>query len=180
MSQAYGSLYRATIVLALGSVAAASAQECPLNQKQTFRHDEIGTIQILQDVASNAIAFASQMHVNTDGAPDSYHPDDIGITHICNGVSVGPRCSWERACLPAFRQARTESFCGPTKVCFFAMATREDEIGGRDVIYVMFPDSAARGEPIDLAVIERNARPLFDRFGGIQRLQACESSIVGK
>jgi hypothetical protein len=61
------------------------------------------------------------MAVNTDGAPDSYHPDDIGITHICNGVSVGASCTWKADCLPEFRQAKTEGFRGPTRICFFAM-----------------------------------------------------------
>jgi len=68
------------------------------------------------------------MQVNTGGAPDSYHPDDIGITHICNGVSVGPGCTWKANCLPEFRRARAEGFRGPTKVCFFAMATGADGV----------------------------------------------------
>jgi hypothetical protein len=66
------------------------------------------------------------MQVNTDGAPDSYHPDDIGITHICNGVSVGASCVWKANCLADFNQAKAEGFNGPTKICFFAMATRQD------------------------------------------------------
>jgi Fungal chitosanase of glycosyl hydrolase group 75 len=63
------------------------------------------------------------MQVNADGAPDSYHPDDVGITHICNGVSVGQSCTWKPKCLFDFRQAKAEHFNGPTKICFFAMAT---------------------------------------------------------
>jgi hypothetical protein len=96
---------------------------CPLTPESTFAHAEIGDVGIFRDSSTNAIAFASQMQVNTDGAPDSYHPDDIGITHICNGVSLGASCTWKPQCLADFRQARAESFRGPTKVCFFAMAT---------------------------------------------------------
>ena len=63
--------------------------QCPLTQESTFAHAEIGDVRIFRDAATHAVAFASQMQVNTDGAPDSYHPDDIGITHICNGISIG-------------------------------------------------------------------------------------------
>ena len=63
------------------------------------------------------------MHVNTEGTPDSYHPNDIGITHICNGISIGTSCTWKAKCLADFNKAKAESFSGPTKICFFAMAT---------------------------------------------------------
>lgn len=280
------------VVLALGAVSASAAGQCTLAPKLAFPHGEIGTVRVLQEPTSKAIAFASQMQVNTDGAPDSYHPDDKGITHICNGVSVGPNCSWEPACLPAFRKAKAEGFRGPTKMCFFAMATGKDGvpliqgagdpspgyfvsttalkqpghkagtpqaqldsntipfavvpttwqrdgkpgpklgdfgvayrtsngklaffvvgdtgprnklgegsvalhkalgndpfverfgvrrarkgIGGRDVVYLMFPGSATPGEPFDTASIERKARRHFDSFGGAERLKACAGSI---
>lgn len=103
--------------------SATAIAQCPLTQESTFAHTEIGAVKIFRDASTNAIAFASQMQVNTDGAPDSYHPDDIGITHICNGVSVGPSCTWKAQCLSEFRQAKSESFRGSTKICFFAMAT---------------------------------------------------------
>lgn len=95
---------------------------------ETFEHEEIGRISLHRDARQGAIAFASQMAVNTDGAPDSYHPDDIGITHICNGVSVGPECTWKAECLPDFRQARSEGFRGPTKICFFGMVADRNGI----------------------------------------------------
>lgn len=281
------------LLLALACFTAPAASECTLTQESTLAHAEIGPVQIFRDAPTNAIAFASQMQVNTDGAPDSYHPDDIGITHICNGISVGPNCTWKAACLPEFRQAKAEGFRGPTKVCFFAMATGADGvpilqsdtdpkpgyfvsttalkqpgqnprapqaqldsntvpfavipttwqrtgrpgprlgdfgiayrrsngnmayfvvgdtgprnklgegsvalhkalgndpfvmrfgvrrarkgIGGRDVVYLLFPGSAEPGDLLDAASIERMARPLLDRFGGTERLQACASSMV--
>lgn len=109
-------------VAVLLSAAGTSAQ-CPLTQESTFAHAEIGPVKIFRDAQTQAIAFASQMQVNTDGAPDSYHPDDIGITHICNGVSIGSACTWKPQCLPEFRQAKAEGFKGPQKICFFAMVT---------------------------------------------------------
>jgi hypothetical protein len=47
-------------------------------------------------------------------------------------------------------------------------------IGGRDVLYLLFPDSARPGERLDATSIERVARPLLDRFGGIDRLKTCQ------
>ena len=98
-----------------------------LHQIAEFTHSEIGDIAIFKDDHSGtgAIAFTSLMHVNTDGAPDSYHPDNIGITHICNGISVGPplnsQCKWTSRCLKYFEKAKAEGFTGPTKICFFGM-----------------------------------------------------------
>jgi hypothetical protein len=109
-----------SVILVAGHAAAAA---CNLAREATFHHQEIGPVGIYRDAATKAVVFASQLHVNTDGAPDSYHPDDIGITHICNGVSVGPNCSWKAECLPEFNRAKAEGFTGPTKICFFAIAT---------------------------------------------------------
>jgi hypothetical protein len=109
------------VVLIAPSTIAAAPPPCGLLDAGTFQHDEVGDIPLFRDEQTRAIAFASQMQVNTDGAPDSYHPDDIGITHICNGVSLGASCTWEAQCLPTFRQAKAENFRGPTRICFFAM-----------------------------------------------------------
>lgn len=120
----YRSVLTGIFVLWAGCFAAGAAlADYALSPEFTFSHEEIGKLKVFRDPATKAISFASQMQVNTDGAPDSYHPDDIGITHICNGVSVGQSCTWKASCLPEFRQAKAEHFKGPTKICFFAMAT---------------------------------------------------------
>jgi hypothetical protein len=292
MALTHAGLFNGTTILFVSLFAAPVIAECLLTQESTFAHAEIGPVPILRDASSHAIAFASQMQVNTDGAPDSYHPDDIGITHICNGVSIGASCTWKAECLPEFRQAKAEGLRGPTKICFFAMATGangepiiqgerdpkpgffvsttalkqpgEDRrtpqaqldsntvpfaviprtwqstrvpgprlgdvgvayrrstdklaffvigdigprdklgegsvalhqalgndpfvmrfgvrrarrgIGGRDVTYVIFPGSAQSGQRFDAASIERSAKPMFDRFGGMERLRNCNSSL---
>lgn len=279
-------------IVLLWLVSTAAGAQCPLTQESTFAHAEIGPVKIFRDVSSSALTFASQMQVNTDGAPDSYHPDDIGITHICNGVSVGSSCTWKAQCLPEFRQANAEGFRGPTKICFFAMVTGADGvpiiqgatdpkpgyfvsttalhqpgenvrtpqaqldsntvpfavipgnwqrsgepgpklgdfgvayrrsngklayfvigdtgprnklgegsvalhqalgndpfmmrfgvrrarkgIGGRDVIYLLFPNSAQSGQRLDASSIERLASPLLERFGGIERLKTCADTL---
>ena len=267
--------------------------QCPLTQESTFAHAEIGDVRIFRDAATHAVAFASQMQVNTDGAPDSYHPDDIGITHICNGISIGPSCTWKAQCLTEFRQAKSEGFHGSTRICFFAMATdgagvpiiqgdadpkpgffvsttslkqpgenvrtpqaqldsntvpfavipgnwqssgrpgpklgdvgiayrRSNDklaffvigdtgprnklgegsvalhqalgndpfvmrfgtrrarqgIGGRDVLYLVFPASAHSGERIDAAFVDRLAAPLLERFGGVRRIKECATALA--
>lgn len=277
-------------LLCLPIVATA---DCTLTKEFAFPHAEIGTIEVFRDPGTKAIAFASQMQVNTDGAPDSYHPDDIGITHICNGVSVGRSCTWKARCLPDFRQAKAEHFKGPTKICFFAMATdtqgvptiqsnadpkpgyfvsttalkqpgenvRKPQsqldsntvpfavipgtwqrsgspgpklgdfgvayrrsngklayfvigdtgpknklgegsvalhqalgndpfmdrfgvrrarkgIGGRGVVYLLFPNSAHSGQKFDTAMIDRVAGEQLKAFGGIERLNECSASIA--
>lgn len=118
------------VLIVLCGLSHASAQ-CNLTRQFNFTHDEIGTISISRERQTSAVVFSSQMQVNTDGAPDSYHPDDIGITHICNGVSVGAKCVWKAKCLADFNKAKAQGFNGPTKICFFAMAKHQN---GKPVI----------------------------------------------
>ncbi|MEY6434061.1 glycoside hydrolase family 75 protein [Thioalkalicoccus limnaeus] len=51
-------------------------------------------------------------------------------------------------------------------------------IGARDVVYLLFPGSAQAVASFDAILIERAAKPLFERFGGIDRLKACAASLV--
>jgi hypothetical protein len=283
------------MLLAIFAVYAsiAAAEQCTLTPQSRFKHSEMGEIPVLRDETSKAVVYASQMQVDTDGAPDSYHPDNIGITHLCNGVSVGPECQWKADCLSDFRQAKAEDFRGPTKICFFGMATNKNGepvvqgasdpkpgyfvsttalkqpgqpatsqqaqldsdtvpyvvipgswqssgkpgpklgdvgaayrrsngkvayfivgdvgprnklgegsvalhqalgnspfvtrngvrralrgIGGRDIVYVLFPDSRPSSGPYTPGSISDAAKPLFDKFGGIDRLQQCTQLLV--
>lgn len=280
-----------SVVLCWAGYMSTASAACTLTKEFVFDHAEIGAVQIFRDTNANAIAFTSQMQVNTDGAPDSYHPNNIGITHICNGVSVGPHCTWKANCLAEFNQAKAEGFRGPTRICFFAMASDPNGlpviqdngdpqpgyfvsttalkqpgekvrtpraqldsntvpfavipghwqatrrpgprlgdfgfayrrstdklaffvigdigpkkklgegsvalhqamgndpfvmrhgvrralrgIGSRDVFYVVFPNTAQPGPRLDATSIENAARPLLNRFGGLERLQECARS----
>lgn len=139
------------IVLVLAPTIGATQPPCGLLDAGTFEHAEVGEIALFRDRDTKAIAFASQMQVNTDGAPDSYHPDDKGITHICNGVSLGASCTWEANCLPTFRQAKAENFRGPTRICFFAMVADNQGVpviqGGADPQPGFFVSTTALKQP---------------------------------
>jgi hypothetical protein len=291
----YQKMLSRTFFFWLGCFSTVAAADCTLTRDFSFSHAETGPIQVFRDPSSKAIAFASQMQVNTDGAPDSYHPDDIGITHICNGVSIGRSCTWKASCLPEFRQAKAEHFKGSTKICFFAMATdaqgvpiiqgdadpkpgyfvsttalhqpgenirapqaqldsntvpfavipgnwqtsgnpgpklgdfgvayrrsngksaffvvgdtgprnklgegsvalhqalgndpfvmrygvrrARKNIGGRDVVYLLFPKTAQAGQKLDTASIDRLADAQLQAFGGIERLKDCAEALVHK
>ena len=113
------------------ATAASLSAACPeLSRFDNFKHAEIGDIALFRagGTSSTVVAFSSQMQVNTDGAPDSYHPDNIGITHICNGVSIGfggKPCVWKPDCLTEFNQAKGQGFTGDPKICFFAMVAKD-------------------------------------------------------
>jgi hypothetical protein len=46
-------------------------------------------------------------------------------------------------------------------------------IGGRDVLYVMFPGSRKANEQITKERIDKEGEQLLDKFGGKERLLAC-------
>jgi hypothetical protein len=74
----------------------AGVLQCPILQRQVFAPQ--GQTVALVSGHSQAqdgkfVVFSSRLRVNTDGAPNSYHPEDLAgqtkaINHIANGVSV--------------------------------------------------------------------------------------------
>jgi hypothetical protein len=122
--------FSALLLFALSAQAQATCGR--LEPLRAFRHVEIGNIKLLKDTLSgtNAVMFSSQMAVNTDGAPDAYHPDDTGITHLCNGLSVtvGGECVWKAQCMADYRLAKSRRFRGSPRLCFFALATDGDGV----------------------------------------------------
>jgi hypothetical protein len=73
------------------------------------------------DAAHRVVFFRTSLRVNTDGAPNSYHPQDLtgsrlAINNICNGVSVS-RGGVRLKCASArqvFAQFRDNGFREPT------------------------------------------------------------------
>lgn len=118
-----------TLACMLTAVLPANGADCRLTKVMDFPHNEIGNIPVYRHEPTGAILFTSIMHVNPDGAPDAYHPDDIGTVHLCNGMRVNSTCSqnrpWKADCMADYRKAKAEGFSGSTPICFFAMATRD-------------------------------------------------------
>jgi hypothetical protein len=83
-----------------------------------------------------AVLFAGPMQVNTDGAPTSYHPDDLwgtdglAINTICNGASAvlasGERLDYRQCTrlIEAVREARAADWEGFPRIEFYGVATR--------------------------------------------------------
>lgn len=118
-----------TLACLLTAALPANGTECRLTRVMDFPHKEIGSIPVYQHEPTGAVLFASIMHVNPDGAPDAYHPDDVGTVHLCNGMRVNSTCNqdrpWIANCMADYRKAKAEGFSGKTQICFFAMATRD-------------------------------------------------------
>jgi len=120
-SSGYRICFSGALLLALGCSQRPPPRLRP-DQGAELPPREIGTIQY-----SRTRLARHRIHLPDAGqhrrAPDSYHPDDIGITHICNGVSVGRSCT--EGPVPARLSAAPGGgrFAGPTKICFFAMVS---------------------------------------------------------
>ena len=84
--------YRLTLFLILASLAfsvfAASESECQFAQWTRYKNT-----QLKSHPSNSAYLFtATQMRVDADGAPNAYHPDDIGLDYIANAGY--PNTSW--------------------------------------------------------------------------------------
>ena len=53
----------------LACVPIFATAECSLTRELVFKHAEIGAVQVFRDANTKAVAFTSQMQVNTDGEP---------------------------------------------------------------------------------------------------------------
>jgi len=114
----------------------AIAAECDL--PEAFEHEtHEGVRTILGD--GSALAFATNMRVNTDGAPRSYHPDDpagatLALNKMCHGANAktvfGRTVNYEKCNRfnRLFEKARDANWTGwnKPKIEFFAVATKPD------------------------------------------------------
>jgi hypothetical protein len=60
----------------------------------------------------------------------------------------------------------------------FGVRRARKGIGGRDVLYLLFPNTAQIGQRIEVSSIERLSGPQMERFGGIERLKGCAESLA--
>src|SRR5438105_3856878 len=70
----------------LGSLQTAAAQTCPFDPWTTYQ-----STQLYRSAGADSYFFSTEQHaVDADGAPDAYHPDDVGKP--CNGPGRGLDC----------------------------------------------------------------------------------------
>ena len=60
----------------------------------------------------------------------------------------------------------------------FGVRRARKGIGGRDVVYLLFPNSAQSGQKFDTANIDRLGGKQLQKFGGIERLKECAESLA--
>ena len=92
-------------------VSAARAQEFTVAQSKVFAPQNKKVL-LLKDGASDRkiILFQTNLRVNTDGSPLSYHPQDPrgrtkALNNICNGIAVRRVGSDSNLCFTAFGEA---------------------------------------------------------------------------
>src|ERR1043165_1346794 len=102
------------IVLTLTFAAGiAQAQEYTVAQKKVFapQNKKILLLKDVNDASGERkiILFQTNLRVNTDGSPLSYHPQDPrgqtkALNNICNGIAVRKINSEKNLCFTAFGQ----------------------------------------------------------------------------
>lgn len=100
-----------TIIVLLVWVSVARAQEFTVAQTKVFAPQNKKVL-LLKDGASDRkiILFQTNLRVNTDGSPLSYHPQDPrgrtkALNNICNGIAVRRVGSDSNLCFSAFGEA---------------------------------------------------------------------------
>jgi hypothetical protein len=62
----------------------------------------------------------------------------------------------------------------------FGVRRARQGIGGRDVVYLLFPKSAQAIQKFDTATIDRLGGEKLQAFGGIERLKECAETLMKK
>lgn len=100
-----------TAVLFVASLSVVQAQEFRVAQSKVFTPQN-KKILLLKDAASprQIILFQTNLRVNTDGSPLSYHPQDPrgrtkALNNICNGIAVRRLNSNKNLCFSEFGKA---------------------------------------------------------------------------
>jgi hypothetical protein len=82
------------VVVLLWSFAASAYGQCNVSEQGTFaQQQKVKLVSRPGAPAHKVIFFSTSLRVNTDGAPNSYHPQDLSgsvkaINNICNAVTV--------------------------------------------------------------------------------------------
>ena len=112
------------VVALIWSFAAAAYGQCSVIQHGVFapQQKRVKLVSRPGAPAHKVIFFRTSLRVNTDGAPNSYHPQDLtgsvkAINNICNGVSVerNGRDLSCRSAMPIIRQFIANNFKAPAR-----------------------------------------------------------------
>lgn len=104
----------ATFVAILLCVSIANAQEFTVERAKTFtpQNKKVLLLKDARDASGQRkiILFQTNLRVNTDGSPLSYHPQDPrgrtkALNNICNGIAVRRTGSNNNLCFSAFGEA---------------------------------------------------------------------------
>lgn len=149
----------AILVFWAGLAVPAMAAECPLEKWFTFKGTEIWA-----DIAHSVYAYRTgHKSVDADGAPNAYHPDDVGRNCFraaqkgldCVGNAGYPDTDWWQSVLVADPDEATKAFeqqDSAHKGYFVSMTWLQDEdnpdatdpakyVDARSVPYLVFPGS---------------------------------------
>lgn len=92
------------LLVLLSKSLIAQNQSFKLTEETIFKPENKKVLIFQNDAKSKLILFKSNLNVNTDGTPISYHPDDlrgekIAINTICNAIAVRKAGSTQNLCL---------------------------------------------------------------------------------
>ena len=97
-------------LIGLFIVRISNGQTFTINKKGVFVPENKKVLLFVNQQNKNLILFKSNLNVNTDGTPLSYHPDDLrgktlAMNNICNAVAVRKDGSKENLCMSHFSEA---------------------------------------------------------------------------
>ncbi len=91
-------------------VEISNGQTFTINKEGVFKPENKKVLLFANQQNKRLILFKSNLNVNTDGTPLSYHPDDLrgktlAMNNICNAVAVRKDGSEENLCMNHFSEA---------------------------------------------------------------------------
>jgi hypothetical protein len=133
------------VVVLLWSFAATASGQCNVSEQGTFaQHQWVKLVSRPGAPTHKVIFFSTSLRVNTDGAPNSYHPQDLSgsvkaINNICNAVTVKrngqklKKCSTEK--IPVITQFVANNFREPagTKITWQNVIAATKDATGRKI-----------------------------------------------
>jgi len=105
-------LYLPSFFILLFCATGSFAQNFEVSVTETFRpqNKKILLLKNAGDGQKKIILFQTNLRVNTDGSPKSYHPQDLrgnakALNNICNAIVIRRKATGENLCLTNFKEA---------------------------------------------------------------------------